>query len=153
MCKDIITNKNIILLTGKDELIYDMFFESIFKIFSNFNKNILLVETVVKNQEMDLINIIKKFFPKTQRISCFFHYKDELLANMRKYGLWTEKLKLENSIILDILSSLTIIHKDDLNIIGRILTNITNGKKFKYIQIILKNILKYIKYHFLTIIL
>ena len=71
---------------------------------------------------------------------------------MRKYGLWTEKLKLENSITLNILSSLPI-YKGDLNIIERILTNITNGKKFKYIQIILKNILKYIKYHFLTIIL
>ena len=109
-----------------------MFFESIFKIFSNFTKNNLLVETVEKNQEMALINIIKKFFPKTQRISCFFHYKEELLANMRKYGLWTEKLKLENSITLNILSSLPI-YKGDLNIIERILTNITNGKKFKYL--------------------
>ena len=51
---------------------------------------------------------------------------------MRKYGLWTEKLKLENSITLNILSSLPI-YKGDLNIIERILTNITNGKKFKYL--------------------
>ena len=53
-----------------------MVFESVFKIISNFNKDILNFETVITDQESALINIVNKYFPNTRRIACFFHYKE-----------------------------------------------------------------------------
>lgn len=55
---------------------------------------ILNFETVVPDQESALINIVNKYFPNIRRITCFFHYKKDLIRNRRKYGLWKDKLIL-----------------------------------------------------------
>ena len=92
MYKDIITNLKIpgiyILLNSKQERLYKLVFESIVKnIFDNFIEYYNL-ETIVTDQEQALVNTIKKFFPKCKRISCLFHYKQDILRNLKSYGLY-----------------------------------------------------------------
>ena len=95
MYKDIITDKKIpvfyILMNSKEQQLYDLVFESIIKIINSFDITDINIETVVTNQETALINIVYKYFPKTQRISCYFHYKSDIFKNFKKYGLWKKK--------------------------------------------------------------
>ena len=108
-----------------------MLFDSVFKIISNFTKDIISFETVVTDQESALINIVNKYFPNTRRITCFFHYKEDLIRNLRKYGLLKDKLKQSNKIIIGILSCLPIIYKGDMNLLENILNNIKEDEKLK----------------------
>ena len=59
-----------------------MVFESMFKIISNFIKDILNIETVVTNQKLALINIVKKYSSNAWGITCFSHYKEDLIKNL-----------------------------------------------------------------------
>ena len=95
--KDVITNLKIpgiyILLNSKTELIYDLVFESLIKIIWYNNLNDIKVETIVTDQELALIKVIKKYFPNVLRISCLFHYKQDILRNLRIYGLMKKNQK------------------------------------------------------------
>ena len=61
----------------------------------------------------------------------FFHYKEDLIRNLRKYGLWKDKLKTINKIIIGILSCLPVIYKGDMSKIDKILNNIKEDEKLK----------------------
>ena len=78
MYKDIIANLKIpglyVLLNGKSEIIYDNAFNSVINIITNNRKLDLNVESVVTDSEKALYNVVKKYFPNSLRISCFFHY-------------------------------------------------------------------------------
>ena len=76
-----------ILLNSKRELLYETVFESIIRNILKTSGCDLNFETIVTNQEIALINSIKKVFPKSQRISCLFHYKQNILRNLKSYGL------------------------------------------------------------------
>lgn len=95
MYKDTITELKIpvlyIIMNSKKEDLYNLFLESIYRLLSNNNQLNLELKTIVTDQEQALINNIKKFFPKIQRISCSFHYKQDILRNMRIYGLLKKK--------------------------------------------------------------
>ena len=72
MYKDIITGLKIpglyILLNSKREILYEIVFENIIR---NILKTFICdlnFETIVTDQELALINVVKKVFPKSQRI-------------------------------------------------------------------------------------
>ena len=92
MYKDIITELKIpalyILLNSKNEQMYDLVFESIINIIIKKNIDELNYETIVTDQEIALINVIKKYFPNSHRIACLFHYKQDILRNLKTYGLY-----------------------------------------------------------------
>ena len=79
MYRDIITSQNIpgiyILINGKFEEFYDIVFDSLIRIITQNHKYDLNVETIVTDTELALINVLKKYFPNSRRIGCFFHYK------------------------------------------------------------------------------
>ena len=97
MYKDIITELKIpalyILLNSKNEQMYDLVFESIINIIIKKNIDELNYETIVTDQEIALINVIKKYFPNSHRIACLFHYKQDILRNLKTYGLYKKNLK------------------------------------------------------------
>ena len=91
MYKDIITDLKIpalyILLNSKREILYEIVFQSVINNILQETVSNLQYETIVTDQEIGLINATKKYFPNCQRISCLFHYNQDILRNLR--DLWT----------------------------------------------------------------
>ena len=56
----------------------------------SYDLNIL---SIVTDTERALINSIKKFFPSSLRILCYFHFKQNLLRNIKSYGLYKKNDK------------------------------------------------------------
>ena len=71
---------------------YDILFDYLIRIITKNHKYDLNVETIVTDTELALINVIKKYFPNSRRIGCFFHYKQDLLRNIKIYGLYKKKI-------------------------------------------------------------
>ena len=131
MYKDIITGLKIpglyILLNSKREILYEIVFESIIRNILKTSVCDLNFETIVTDQELALINVIKKVFPKSQRISCLFHYKQDILRNLKSYGLYKKDLKENSDIILKKLGNLPFIYKGDLKIFEKECIDIKNN--------------------------
>lgn len=120
MYKDIITNLKIpafyVLMNNKTEILYNYIFESLLRIIWSEKIEDINVQTIVTDQEIALVNVVKKYFPKSLRISCLFHYKQDLMRNLRNYGLMKKKYK-ENSLkLLSNLGNLPFIYKGDIKI-------------------------------------
>ena len=121
MYKDLITeNKNpelYILMNGKYQKFYEIFFSIIINILTQENKYILNIETIVADDEKALVNVIKNSFPCSRLINCFFYYKQDLLLNIRKYGLYKDSQKSFSDLIIKILKDFPLICKGDYIII------------------------------------
>ena len=93
--KDIVTSKYLpcfyILMSNKTEIIYDMIFKSIIRILTQNNIYNLDIKTITTDTEIALINSIKTNFPKSQRIGCWFHLKQDLMREARVLGLFNPK--------------------------------------------------------------
>ena len=121
MYKDIITSLKIpglyILLNSKKEALYNYAFRGLLDLLTDNNKINLHVETIVTDQEKALINIVKLYFPNTQRISCLFHYKQDILKNLKSYGLFHKTQKKDSNIILYELGKFPFKYKGNINYI------------------------------------
>ena len=121
MYKDIITNLKIpafyILMNGKKEIYYNIVFESIINIITDFRKIDIEIISVVSDSEKGLINTITKYFPNAQRISCYYHYTQDIVRNIKSYGLYKKEDKEVSDKIIKELSILPIIYNGDINII------------------------------------
>ena len=139
MYKDIITDLKIpglyILLNSKKEILYDLVFESLVKIIFDNNMNKLTWETIVTDQELALVNSIKKYFPKCKRISCLFHYKQDILRNLKSYGLYKKSSKLDSDNLLDALGRIPFIYKGDMKIFESEIKKLSNEYP-KYVNFI-----------------
>ena len=62
---------------------------------------------------------MKKYFPKSLRISCLSHYKQDLMKNLRTYGLMKKKFKEESLKLLKKLGNLPFIYKGDIKILEK----------------------------------
>ena len=125
MYKDIITNLKIpgvyILMNGKSQDLYDIVFDSLINIITE-NRNIELeVLSIITDTEKALINSVKKYFPNSQRIACYFHYKQDVLRNLRIYGLYNENNKVTSDIIIKKLGKLPFLYKGDLDLFNNYL--------------------------------
>lgn len=72
------------------------------------------VETIVTDQELALIKVIKKYFPNARRISCLFHCKQNILRNLRVYGLMKKNKKEESLNLLKKLGNISFVYKGKL---------------------------------------
>ena len=104
MYKDIITSIKIpclyILVNSKKEIMYNYAFKGIIDLLTDSNKINLKVKTVVTDQEKALINSVINYFPRSQRIACLFHYKQDILKNLKTYGLYNKSNKEISNLIL-----------------------------------------------------
>ena len=131
MYKDIITGLKIpglyILLNSKKEMLYNIAFKGIIDILTNNNLISLKVEIVVTDQEKALINIVKRYFPKAQRISCLFHYKQDILKNLKSYGLYNKSNKKVSNKFLYELGKLPFKYNGDINFIYKECESLTKN--------------------------
>ena len=83
---------------------------------------------------MALIKVIKKYFPNSRRISCLFHYKQDILRNLRVYGLMKKNQKEESLNLLKKLGNIPFLYKgkvENVDIECKNLANLfPNHKKF-----------------------
>jgi hypothetical protein len=128
MYHDIVSNLNIpgiyILMNGKSQIHYDIIFDSIINIITNYHELDLNINSIVTDSEVALVKSVKKYFPNSLRISCLFHYKQDLMRNIREYGLYKKPDKKLSDKIIYKLSILTIKYKGDMNYVKQKLENI-----------------------------
>ena len=117
-----------ILMNSKTEIAYDHIFSDIKDILSFDNNEKFNFSTITTDNELALNNSIRKHFPSSQRISCFFHYRQCIERNVRKFGLNKSELSDNTRIIIDILGTLPLKYDGDLDKI----TNIIEELKEKY---------------------
>ena len=124
MYKDCITSLKIpglyILLNSKKEQLYDLAFHSIIKLLTNNETLNLDLQTIVTDQEKGLINSINKNFPNVKRIACLFHYKQDILRNLKTYGLFKKSQKNISLKILYELGKLPFKYKGNINLVHNI---------------------------------
>ena len=72
------------------------------------------------------MNVVKYFFPSAQRVACFFHYKQDILWNLRLYDLYSDKVKPVSNEIIKILSSLPFIYKGNIELVNKVLDETKN---------------------------
>ena len=112
--KDIVTSKYLpcfyILMSNKTEIIYDMIFKSIIRILTQNNIYSLDIKTITTDTEIALINSIKTNFPKTQRIGCQYHLKQDLMREARVLGLFNQKNnKINPETTLEVITQLSLL--------------------------------------------
>jgi len=150
MYKDIITDLKIpgmfILLNGKSQFLYDYIFNSVINIITNNRKIDLNILSIVSDSEKALINSIKKFFPNSLRISCYFHYKQDLIRNIKLYGLYKKKDKDISNKIIQKLSNLPFEYNGDMNIINQRINSLI--KKYPLYENYINNYFKVNKYDY-----
>ena len=121
--KDIITSEYypgfFILMSNKTEILYDMVFKSIKNILTQNNIYELKIETITTDTEIALINAIHTNFPKSQRIGCWLHLKQDLMREAKKLGLFNSKNKKVNpDMTLEVITQLSLLpleYKGDIN--------------------------------------
>ena len=125
MYKDIITDLKIpgiyILLNNKTQSLYNLAFESLINILTENNTIDLDIKSIITDSEAALFKTVEKFFPNSLRISCYFHYKQDILRNLRKFGLYKDIDKKESDLILNKLGSLPFLYKGNISLIEKFL--------------------------------
>ena len=58
---------------NKTEILYNYIFESLLRLIRSDNIEDINVQTIVIDQEIALIDVFNKYFPKSLRVSCLFH--------------------------------------------------------------------------------
>ena len=124
MYKDKITELKIpglyVLMNGKYKKFYEIIFENVIDIITQHNHYILNINTIVADAEKALINVIKKVFPNSKLVICFFHYKQNIIKNLKKYGLYNDEQKNESNIILKIISDLPFVYKEIMKLLKKL---------------------------------
>ena len=80
-------------MNGNKEEYYNLVFKDVLDIITIQNKFCISINTIVTDAEKPLINTVKKYFPNTRRISCLYHYKQDVIRNSHSYGLYKKMIK------------------------------------------------------------
>ena len=122
------------------------FFRDVIEIITIRKKYPINIRTIVTDTETGLINIIKKYFPYSERISCLYHYKQDLIRNLLSYGLYKKTDKEVSNIIITILGDLPFEYKGNIAYLEiKINGIIKEYPKYKYF---VNNYFKKYKYPF-----
>lgn len=70
--------------------------QSIIAILTQFNNYNIIIDTITTDAEEALVNPIKNNFNNTQRLSCLFHLKQDIILNAKAYGILNKNSKLFN---------------------------------------------------------
>ena len=101
-------------MDGKSENHYDIVFNSTINIITLYHQIDININSIVTDSEIALVKIVKKYFPNSLRITCLFHFKQDIMRNIRKYGLYKNEDKQLSDKIVNKLSFLAIKYKGNL---------------------------------------
>ena len=96
--KDIIINEYIscffILMSQKNQQLYNFALQSVKTILTQYDIYTLKIETITTDTEGALIKALNNNFSDYQRVSCWFHLKQDVIKNAKHYGLIEKSPKL-----------------------------------------------------------
>ena len=97
-------------MSNRTEISYDMVFKSILRILTQSLIYKTDYKTITTDTELALINAIKINFPKSQRIGCWFHLKQDLMWEVRVLGLFNPKNnKINPEFTLEVITQLSLL--------------------------------------------
>ena len=130
MFNDLITNLNIpgifILINGKYEKFYEIVFQSMYNIITQNEEYQLKAKIIVTDSENALRKALKKIIPNVMYITCFFHFTQDILRNIRNHHLYKKEKKKTSDKIIKQLCNITLNYKGDMNYVEIQLKNIIN---------------------------
>jgi len=133
-------------MNGNKEEYYNFVFKDVLDIITIQNKFCISINTIVTDSEKGLINTVKKFFPKAKRISCLYHYKQDIIRNLRSYGLYKKKDKKNSELIIKKLGAFPFEYKGNMTYLEEQIKFIIN--KFPLYENFMNNYFKAYKYPF-----
>ena len=84
-------------MSNKTENLYDLIFKSIIRILTQNNLYDLDIQSFITDTEIALINAVKNNFKKAKRICFWFHLKQNLVYQVKIYGLLNKNNKNLNT--------------------------------------------------------
>ena len=111
-------------MNKKNNIIYSKVFESLYDIITENNNLVINVKYIITDSEYALVNNIKKYFPNTIHISCYYHYKKDIISNIKKYGLYKKNDKFTSDLIIKELGKIPLIYKGNIETFNNIIENI-----------------------------
>ena len=112
----------------KIEEIYESIFISIKEIITQNNNLDFNLETITSDSENSLVNAIKSIFTKVNRI-CYFHYKMDIIRNMKIYNVYNI---FNSEDIINKLGKLPLIYKGNMNYFNEYINQLKiENKPFK----------------------
>ena len=95
--KDLIINEYIpcfyILMSNRYEELYNIVLQSIKTILTQYDIINLNIETITSDSEKALVNSLNNNFDDFQRVSCWFHMKQNIIKNAKQNGFFNPKSK------------------------------------------------------------
>ena len=80
------------------------------------NKELSLgIKTIVPDKVRTFMNTLNIIFPNTIRIAYLFHFKQDILRNIKKYILYKKSKK--NNELINKLAQIAILYKDDIDFV------------------------------------
>ena len=73
-------------MNNKKYELYKEIFRSFYNIITQNNLYEINIESITTDSEIALIKAIHNIFPGIKHFNCYFHYKQDLLRKMKKYG-------------------------------------------------------------------
>ena len=88
-------------MNNKKESTYDLTFDNVTRLINMGFRKIKYFKTITTDNEIALINSVKKYFPNIIRISCWFHLKNNLEKKARSLGLKKKKIfKIQKKLLI-----------------------------------------------------
>ena len=147
MYKDYLTGEKIpglyILMNKINSFLYDIIFDSIVNIITQNNSIPVNVKFIISDSEIALNKSIKNKFNEVKRIGCYYHYKKNLLKNIKEFGLYNSKFKIYSDIVIKKLGLLPLLYNGNMSYFYNYLDNLK--KEYPYYINYINNY--YIKYY------
>ena len=115
-----------VLMNCKIQEIYENILMSICNIITQNNTLDFNVKTITSDSEDSLVNAIKFVFPKVNRVGCYFHYKMDIIRNLRIYNLYNI---FNSDEIVNKLGKLPLIYKGNMKIFDEFINNLISENK------------------------
>ena len=128
MFKDSLTKEKIpglfVVTNNKTEELYASLLHKIKLILTQNNIYKLGFQYIISDNEIALINSINSVFPEIRRISCFFHYAQNIRKNLSKYGFLKKDYLEESNLVISKLCCLPFLYKGSMDKFNNLILNI-----------------------------
>ena len=126
-----------------NSFLYNIIFDSFVNIITQNNLIPLNVKFIITDSEIALNKSIKNKFNDVKRIGCYYHYKKNLLKNIKEFGLYNSKFKVYSDIVIKKLGLLPLLYNGNMSYFYNYLDNLK--KEYPYYINYINNY--YIKYY------
>ena len=101
-------------MNSKTESTYDLVLENVYKLINIGLKTKKIFKCITTDNELGLINSIHKIFPKSFRISCWFHMKQNLVKRARIIGLTKETYEKGTNNVINSIGLIPLIYNGNI---------------------------------------